>query len=117
MSSQSMSLVLAVALSAMSGAFAHAQPADLSDIADQANSAAPQTHSETVRYADLNLSGQAGVRTLMARIRSAAEDVCEPAPSGHELDSSYDTCVKSAVDHAIADVRRPTLTAMNQPGR
>ncbi len=117
MSSQSMSLVLAVALSAMSGAFAHAQPADLSDVGVQAPSADSETRSETVRYADLDLSGQAGVKTLTARIKGAAQNVCGPAPSGPGLATDYNTCVTSAVDHAIAGVRRPIVTALNQPGR
>jgi UrcA family protein len=98
-------LAFAAALSALAGAAAHAQPVGLKGIAvDTAGDRLVQ--SETVSYADLDLSRAEGVKTLMRRIDGAAKDVCGPEPDIREWRSPYQACVKSAVDQALADVNR-----------
>jgi UrcA family protein len=88
------SLAFAAALSALTGAAAHAQTASFDSV----------TQSQSVSYADLDLASQAGVKTLTTRINSAAKTVCGPAPEYRDSRTAYDACIKSAVDHAMIDV-------------
>jgi UrcA family protein len=76
------------------------------------------TQSKTVSYADLDLSQAAGAQTLLARIHGAAKWVCGPAEGHEDLQdvTSYRTCIKLAEDRAVADVNRPTVTAMYKGG-
>jgi UrcA family protein len=88
------SLAFAAALSVLAGATAHAQTVDL------------QVRSQTVSYADLDLSQAAGVNTLMARINGAAKNVCGPAPDAREWHTAYQACIQSAVNQAVSEVSR-----------
>lgn len=97
MSRHQKSLAFAAALSALAGAAAHAQTAVFGDLV---------TKSQPVPYADLDLSSQAGMKTLTARINGAAKTVCGPAPEYRESHTPYDACIKSAVDHAMIQVAR-----------
>lgn len=99
------SLASAAAFAALAGAAAHAQPVGLQGIAVGA-AGDRVIQSEAVAYGDLDLSRQEGVKTLMRRIDGAAKSVCGPAPDPREWNSSYQACVKSAVDRAMADVER-----------
>jgi UrcA family protein len=64
-----------------------------------------------VRYDDLNLSREAGVRKLYERIKDAAEIVCAPF-NGRQLSQRMNqvTCVTSAMERAVRQVNEPALT-------
>jgi UrcA family protein len=62
-----------------------------------------------VRYGDLNLSSDAGVATLYARLRHAADQVCEYSRF-RVVDPA---CVTQAMDGAVAKVANGRLTALH----
>ena len=66
-----------------------------------------ESKSLTVRYDDLDLSADAGNRTLYRRLTSAARTVCGPAP-GHDLAQHRDwsDCYQGALDAAVAEIGR-----------
>lgn len=69
--------------------------------------------TRTVNYADLDLSGRAGVDTLYARIKDAARQVCASAYSdSRQLDSYYHEkrCKQQAIGRAVEEVHSPQLT-------
>jgi UrcA family protein len=69
----------------------------------------------TVRYGDLNLSTEDGVRQLYGRIRAAAKSVCG-APYGMvtlTVKESRRQCVDEAVASAVKKVNNGILTAMH----
>jgi UrcA family protein len=78
---------------------------------------APGTRAVTVRYDDLNLGTDSGVRTLYARLTRAAELVC---PDRHNLNlalaSIARSCQSHAVDAAVARVQNPQLAALHARG-
>jgi UrcA family protein len=71
----------------------------------------------TVRYDDLNLDTDSGVRTLYARLKRAAELVC---PGSHDRDlarvSIGRACKAQAVDAAVTRVHNPRLAALHTRG-
>jgi UrcA family protein len=73
--------------------------------------AGDQVRSETVKFADLNLSSAAGVQALYGRIHSAARRVCEQ-PAGEQ--AAVRTCMAKAESEAIGKVNAPLLTAFYQ---
>jgi UrcA family protein len=95
------SLAFAAALSALTGAAAHAQSVSFDSV----------TQSQSVSYADLDLTSQAGMKTLAARINGAAKTVCGPAPEYRDSRTPYDACIKSASDHAMIQVARAAETS------
>jgi UrcA family protein len=70
--------------------------------------------SKIVRYGDLNLETTAGAKVLYARIRSAAGEVCAPF-EGRELTRQvrWHSCYDHAVESAVAQVDKPSLTALH----
>jgi UrcA family protein len=71
------------------------------------------TNNVVVRYGDLNLNSQAGVRSLHKRIRNAAESVCSQLETRIlGLREAYDACVDQAVAEGVAAVGNPNLTAV-----
>jgi UrcA family protein len=68
---------------------------------------------QKVRFGDLDLSTQAGVRTLYARIRKAAENVCGPAtrPGSKIVSEAWQDCVAGAVSRAVHTIDNRSLTA------
>ena len=63
----------------------------------------PDSNSVVVRYGDLNLNSQAGVKSLHKRIRNAAESVCSELNTRVlGLRDVYDQCV----DEAVSERRR-----------
>ena len=75
-------------------------------IAGTSFAASPQvTSSVTVRYGDLDLSGEEGLSTLHARIAAAAHRVC--APDGVDLRNLQTfAALRSCETQAIADAER-----------
>jgi UrcA family protein len=71
----------------------------------------PDSNSVVVRYGDLNLHSQAGVKRLHKRIHNAAESVCsELSTSALSLRSTYEQCVDLAVANGVAAVANPNLS-------
>lgn len=79
-------------------------------------SAEPSVKSQTVSYADLDLSKPAGVQTLYQRIKAAARNVCGPVDQYTYASShrAFRKCCETAIADAVAQVDRPTLTALHK---
>ena len=92
-------LAFAAALSTLIGAAAHAQTVEGISVSGDR-----MTQSQPVSYADLDLTRQAGMNTLAARVRAAAKTVCGMEPEYREPRGPFEACVKSAVDHALIQV-------------
>ena len=73
--------------------------------------------SETVSYADLDLSTHEGARALLKRIDFAAKRICGPEPSRSPLQPKlvafYERCVSDAVDASVAQVNAPLVVALH----
>jgi UrcA family protein len=71
---------------------------------------APQV---TVSYHDLDLARPADARVLYARLRRAAETVCQPAP---QLELSrppaYAQCYRAALEQAVNQINAPQVLAL-----
>ena len=73
--------------------------------------AAEDVPSKTVKFADLNITSQAGAKTLYGRIRAAARDVCELSTGTDPIQRmAIKGCIEKAVDKAVKDVNAPMLT-------
>lgn len=108
-SHQTLGLALAAVAATLTMGFASA-PAMSATPAGQA----PQV---TVNYADLNLSTDAGARTLHARIERAARRVCvDNGTRGVEALARQRRCEASAVDAAVASIDSPRLAAVHASG-
>jgi len=71
----------------------------------------PDSQSVVVRYGDLNLNSQAGVKSLHKRIRNAAESVCsELSSSVLSLRRTYEQCIDQAVADGVSAVANPNLS-------
>ena len=68
--------------------------------------------TKVVRFADLNLNGEAGVQTLYGRLRMAATQVCAPF-TGNTLreKTRWRECFDPALARSIATIDEPRLTA------
>jgi UrcA family protein len=73
---------------------------------------AAASNTAVVRYSDLDLNNTRGASALYQRIRSAAYHVCRNL-EGRSLESQegYATCVHQAIEKAIVDVDRTSVTA------
>jgi len=72
-------------------------------------------NSVVVRYGDLNLNSQAGVKSLHKRIRNAAESVCSELHTRVlGLRDDYDQCVNEAVRDGVAQVANTNLTNFHE---
>ena len=60
-----------------------------------------ELRSEVVPYADLNLSADAGLRTLKTRIAGAARRVCDTSGAGLQR-RGIDACRKAATEGALS---------------
>jgi UrcA family protein len=67
--------------------------------------------TETVKFADLDLSSSAGVEVLYTRIHAAARRVCDQ-PAGEQ--AAVGRCMKKAEKDTIGKVDAPLLTAFYQ---
>ena len=84
--------------------------------AQGASAAQAKVKSTTVSFADLDLSKAAGAQTLYNRIKVAARRVCGPAAryTYGVPNSAFIKCFETAVADAVAQVDRPSLTALHQ---
>jgi UrcA family protein len=73
--------------------------------------------SRNISYADLNLASPAGKEELKARVRDAANTICErlgqadPDPTASAQQQDRTNCVNNAVDDAMTQVRRAQTAA------
>jgi UrcA family protein len=84
-------------------------------IAYNAAAADVQVKTQRVSYADLDLSKAAGAQTLYKRIKAAARHVCGPVDQYTFVTppSTFRACFQQAVADAVAQVDRPSLTALH----
>ena len=76
--------------------------------------------TKVVSYADLNLNGQPGARTLYGRLRMAATQVCAPFRCDTLKDKArWRACFDPALARSVAEIDEPMLTAyhLNQTGK
>jgi UrcA family protein len=69
--------------------------------------------SVTVSYADLDISGPAGAKTLYSRIQAAAKQVCGHAGADVIEQGIWRSCYRNAVGDAVRKVNNPLLTAVH----
>jgi len=79
-------------------------------------SAEQKVKTQSVTYADLDLSKPAGIQTLYKRIKSAARHVCGPVDQYTFVTpaASFRACFDQAVADAVAKIDRPSLTALHR---
>ena len=111
-----MKLVIPVSLAALGlGALVSVNAQGIQEVVVTTGKAVgAETHSQTVKFADLDLSKSEGQKSLLSRIRSAAGEVCAPRPETKDTKGStaYKKCVGDAVNGAVAKVGNPGLTAL-----
>lgn len=74
-----------------------------------------ETRSVTVSYADLDLTKEAGVKSLYQRLRTAARQVCGNKDSRYLEDvKDWQRCHDSALETAVNNVGNVRLTAVHQ---
>jgi UrcA family protein len=105
----------AVALSVAAALMWPAVPANAGRI-DGAVTVMSSVPSITVSYAELDISKPRGLEVLYSRIQRAAKMVCGFDYSIQELSRGRqaNACYKSAVDNAVRQIDRPTLTALHR---
>lgn len=73
--------------------------------------------SVVVKYGDLDLTTQAGVKRLHSRLRTAAQQVCSELNSRVlGLREEYDRCVKDAITQSVASVGNQNLSQFHRYG-
>jgi len=102
-----------IALAAIACGIASTTPA----MADQRDG---EPLTKVVSYADLNLNGEPGARTLYGRLRMAATQVCAPF-RGDSLreKTNWRECIEPALARSVAEIDAPVLTAyyLRQTGK
>ena len=79
----------------------------------QAATASDEVPSLVVRYGDLDLSTDAGVRALSRRLSTAAHQVCPFEDSKSPAQMAYNsTCRAEAIARAVHDINSPHLAAL-----
>jgi len=102
-----------IALAAIACGIALTSPA----IADQRDG---ESLTKVVSYADLNLNGEAGARTLYGRLRMAATQVCAPFKGDSLKEKTrWRNCFDPTLERSIAEIDAPMLTAyhLRQTGK
>jgi UrcA family protein len=75
------------------------------------------SHSVVVRYDAKALATRAGVASLHARIRNAAQVVCSPLESRVlGLRQQYESCVSGAISQTVASINDPNLSRFHRDG-
>ena len=79
-------------------------------------SAEAKVKTQSVSYADLDLSKPAVAQTLYKRIKAAARHVCGPVDNYTFVTPSkaFRQCYEQAIADAVAQVDRPSLTALHR---
>lgn len=77
--------------------------------------AGPTAASAVVRFRDLDLSTDVGVRTLYKRIEGAAERVCFfDTPAGIDQQARYFACCEDTVANALKQIDDARLVALHR---
>lgn len=97
--------VVAFGVAALSCGAASAHPTDQADA---------DTNTAVVNYTDLNLSNEADVRALYARLQRASARVCGDYKDLRSLamKRSYDVCYQESLGRAVDAVNHSAVTAM-----
>jgi UrcA family protein len=69
-----------------------------------------QVLSETVIYSDLDLTTANGAAALYSRLKLAARRVCRNSETRDQVSA----CMRTAIDVAVKDVNRPSVTALHE---
>ena len=97
--------ILAAGFIALSGA-ATAVPAQAAEPA--------QSHTQIVRYGELNLDSEQGAQVLYARIRGAAGNVCSSLEGRSLIEKKlWQGCFDTAVTGAVEQVNKTRVTALH----
>jgi UrcA family protein len=74
------------------------------------------SHSQVVRFNDLNLDQLRDLARLFNRVSSAADGVCGPRSfAGHyNKTADYEICYSDAIARAVSHIDRPSVTAYFQ---
>jgi UrcA family protein len=72
----------------------------------------PEARSETVQYADLNLSNPQGAAALYRRIVAAARNVCDRGGFDLASQQAIRACIDEAVADAVTKVGHPELVGV-----
>lgn len=80
----------------------------------EGNTAALISRSVKVSYADLDLSREAGARTLFQRLKAASRRTCGNRPSPKLIAASvrYEACLEGAMSRAVTAIDSPLVTAL-----
>jgi UrcA family protein len=80
----------------------------------RANADSAQVLTKTVTYDARTLSSEQGAKTLYARLRFAAQEVCSPLDA-RELSRhrAWQTCVDRSVESAVLKVNSPMVSAVH----
>jgi UrcA family protein len=78
----------------------------------------PDVPTVHVQIADLDLSHDAGVERLYARLRHAAQSVCSTHADIHDIRATVaqQSCAAVALDRAVADVHSSRLSSRHALG-
>jgi UrcA family protein len=79
-----------------------------------AHATAPLARSVTVSYARDELSQPEAVKSLYARIRTAAWEVCEPDSPELARHLIFKNCFENAIDDAVQKVDASSLTELHR---
>jgi UrcA family protein len=84
--------------------------------ADRIEGVVVSAPSITIGYAELDISKPQGLAVLYTRIKSAARSVCGFDHSPKELARGRvsKACYQTAVEDAVRQINRPTLTALHR---
>jgi UrcA family protein len=75
-----------------------------------ANAETPKFRTQTVGFADLDLSHSEGLAALFHRVESAAQAVCAD-PDSRMLMKEHSDCVHRAMANAVQSIQRPEFVA------
>ena len=86
--------------------------------ADRINGAVTVTSAPTmtVSFAELDITKPRGLEVLYSRIENAAKIVCgvDPTPMPLARTRHATACYKTAIEDAVRQINRPTLTALHR---
>jgi UrcA family protein len=68
--------------------------------------------TETVKYADLDISQSAGAQVLYHRIQAAAREVCPLTSNTIDMVTAEHACINKAIDDAVKSVNAVALTQL-----
>jgi UrcA family protein len=93
-------LIATAMLGALASSFSAVSAADIN----------PKSTSQTVKFADLNISNPLGAAALYARIQLAAQSVCSFYV--FKSDAAENGCINDAIASAVSKVNQPALFAV-----